>query len=176
MKTLTRTRVLIASALAIAGYVVFVPAEPDAAAGANTGMRVARHHPDAKSPAPPARALLTRLTNRVAQGPAAGALFASHSWYVAPPPPPAPAVRSVPQVEAPKVPTAPPLPFSYMGSYTSDGAAPVVFLTRGDRVYNVKVGDTLDNTYLVESLSNGQLVFTYKPLDIKQQLAVEGTP
>jgi hypothetical protein len=63
-----------------------------------------------------------------------------------------------------------------MGSYTPDGAAPVFFLTRGDRVYNVKIGDTLDNTYLVDSLSNGQLVLTYKPLDIKQQLAVEGTP
>ena len=44
------------------------------------------------------------------------------------------------------------------------------FLTRGDRVYDVHVGDTLDDTYSIASFANGQLVFTYKPLNIQQQL------
>jgi hypothetical protein len=63
-----------------------------------------------------------------------------------------------------------------MGSYTPDGSTPVFFLTQGDRVYNVRIGDTLDATYSVDSFANGQLVLTYKPLKIQQQLSVGGAP
>jgi len=80
---------------------------------------------------------------------------------VAPPPPPAP--------------TAPPLPFGVMGSYARPGDAPVYFLTRGDRVFDVRVGDTIDHTYSVDSATNGQLLFTYLPLKIQQSLALGGT-
>jgi hypothetical protein len=59
-----------------------------------------------------------------------------------------------------------------MGTYTADGSEPVFFLTKGDRVYNVKVGDILDGIYSVDSISNGQLLMTYKPLQIQQQLTV----
>jgi len=105
---------------------------------------------------------------------AAGALFAAHSWYVAPPPAPAPAVSEVPS--APQAPVAPPMPFTYMGSYAPDGAQPVFFLTRGDRVYDVRVGDTLDEIYHVDALNNGQLVLTYKPLNIQQTIITGGNP
>jgi hypothetical protein len=80
------------------------------------------------------------------------------------------------QSAALQVPTAPPLPFAFMGSYTSDGSTPVFFLTQGDRVYDVRIGDTLDDTYSVDSFSNGQLVMTYKPLKLQQQLLVGGAP
>jgi hypothetical protein len=113
--------------------------------------------------------LLTRLAHRVAESKAVEALFHSQSWYVAPPPPP-PAPPA--PVEAPPPPTAPPLPFAAMGSYARPGDATVFFLTRGDRVFDVHVGDTIDNTYSVDSFANGQLTFTYKPLNIKQTLAV----
>jgi hypothetical protein len=59
-----------------------------------------------------------------------------------------------------------------MGTYTPDGSDPVYFLMQGDRVYNVRVGDTLNDTYSVDSFTNGQLVMTYKPLKIQQQLTV----
>jgi hypothetical protein len=95
-------------------------------------------------------------------------LFGSHSWYVPPPPPPAAPVR------APPPPTAPTLPFSMLGSYESAGGAPVYFLVRGDRVYDVHVGDVIDNTYSVDGVSNGQLNLTYLPLNIRQSLPVEG--
>ena len=76
----------------------------------------------------------------------------------------------------PPVPTAPPLPFTYMGTFKPDGASPVFFLTEGDRVYDVHIGETLDNVYSVDGLSNGQLLLTYKPLNIKQQLSVGSSP
>jgi hypothetical protein len=62
-----------------------------------------------------------------------------------------------------------------MGTYSPDGSKPVYFLTQGDRVFNVRVGDTLDDTYTIDSFANGQLVLTYKPLNIKQQLSAGGS-
>ena len=107
--------------------------------------------------------------DRVVKDTAAAALFSAHSWYVAPPPPPpAPVVY-----QPPPPPTAPPLPFAFMGSYRTDRAeARSYYLTAGDRVYDVKVGDTLDNTYSVDGVKSGQLLLTYMPLKIQQSLAV----
>jgi hypothetical protein len=97
-------------------------------------------------------------------------LFDSHSWT--PPPPPPAEVK----VEPPPKPVAPPLPFAYMGSYTPNGSPAVFFLTSGEKVYDVHVGDTIDNTYTVDAFNNGQLVFTYKPLNQQQQLSTGGAP
>jgi hypothetical protein len=84
-----------------------------------------------------------------------------------PPPPPAPVVY-----QPPPAPTAPPLPFAFMGSYRTQGGGAVYYLTAGDRVYDVKVGDTLDNTYSVDGVRSGQLLLTYMPLKIQQSIAV----
>ena len=110
--------------------------------------------------------LLVRLAHRVAASKTVDSLFHIQSWYVAPPaPPPAPVV-----VVAPPPPTAPPMPFTVMGSYARPGDSTVYFLTRGDRVFDVHVGDTIDNTYSVDGAANGQLLLTYKPLKIQQAL------
>ncbi len=100
---------------------------------------------------------------------AATNLFGGHSWYVAPPPPPM-------VVREPPPPSAPPLPFTLLGSYSSSGGAPVFFLVKGDSVYDVHVGDVIENVYSVDSVSNGRLNFTYLPLKIGQFLAVGSTP
>lgn len=96
-------------------------------------------------------------------------LFASHSWYVPPPPPPPPPPA------APVMPKAPPLPYTFLGSYVKSGDKPVYFLVRGDRVYDVRPGDTLENTYAVGNTSRGQLQLTYLPLKQDQWLSV-GSP
>jgi len=74
--------------------------------------------------------------------------------------------------QPPPAPTAPPLPFAFMGSYRTQGGGAVYYLTAGDRVYDVKVGDTLDNTYSVDGVKSGQLLLTYMPLKIQQSIAV----
>lgn len=117
----------------------------------------------------PAQAkFLFALAHRTSDASNASDLFAPKSWYVAPPPPPPP-----PPAVAVE-PTAPPLPYVFVGTY-SDGSQPTVyFLTRGDRVYDVHVGDTLDGIYSVDSVQNGALVFTYKPLNARQTLELGG--
>jgi hypothetical protein len=42
-------------------------------------------------------------------------------------------------------------------------------------VYDVHVGDTLDNIYSIDGFNGSQLLLTYKPLNIQQQLAAGGT-
>lgn len=98
--------------------------------------------------------------------------FAGKSWYVPPPPPP-PVTVTVAVQEPPK-PTAPPLPFGYMGRMQEEGGAAVVYLTQGARAYTVKQGDTLDGTYRVDEISRTRVALTYLPLDIKQTLDIGG--
>ncbi len=92
------------------------------------------------------------------------ALFAMHSWHVIP-------VVPVPPPPPPPAPTAPPFPYAFLGAYAPDGAPVVYFLSKQDRVIDAHVGDRLDGVYLFESAENGQLVFVYLPLDVRQTLA-----
>ena len=172
MNLTKRGKWLTAIAALVAGYVVFGPKDTDSVEPAHRPPSAATRpaHAAAASPSsvPVARALLM-LAQRVVEQSSAASLFAAHSWYTPPPPPPPPPPAAAVNT-APVAPSAPPLPFQFIGSYTPDGQAPVFFLTRADRVYDVHIGDTLDNTYSVDSFANGQLVLTYKPLNIQQQL------
>ena len=173
MNLTKRTKLLIGIAAAISAYVMFAQKDPQTIEPAKA-VAVARTAHAIAAPAQPATRSLLQLAHRVVDQAAAGALFAAHSWYVQPPAPPPAAVAPV--ATEPAQPVAPPMPFAYMGTYTPDGAAPVFFLTRGDRVYDVRVGDTLDDTYHVDALNNGQLVLTYKPLNVQQTIITGGTP
>ena len=175
MNLTTRGKWLSAIAAAVGAWVFFGPKDTDSVEESHSAA-----HPAARTAAAAASAtaprslpgLLQALAQRVADPAAAPALFASHSWYVPPPPPPAP-VAAAP--EPPPKPVAPPLPYKLIGSYTPDGEKTVFFLSAGDKVFDVHVGETLDNTYSIDSYSNGQLVLTYKPLNEKQQLQLTGT-
>ena len=173
----TRVKVLAAVAAAVGVYIV--ASAPDVSTSTTSvvskravaaGGTVPRNVSSISGP--DARSLLARLSRRVSDGKAAPALFHTQSWHVAPPPaPPAPYVAPPP----PPAPTAPPLPFTVMGSYARPGDVAVYFLTRGDRVFDVRVGDTIDHIYSVDSAANGQLQLTYLPLKIQQTLAVGGS-
>jgi hypothetical protein len=179
-KLTLRAKILMGIAAACAGYVMLMPdtsqtIEPTHGGDAATPSVATpgtSSRPHVIKPAPAGRKSTIvnasfRMSDRLVNDSAAASLFSPQSWYVAPPaPPPVPVVY-----QAPPAPTAPPLPFAFMGSYRTDGAA-TYFLTAGDRVYDVKVGDTLDNTYSVDGVKSGQLLLTYMPLKIQQSLAV----
>jgi hypothetical protein len=177
VKLALRTKILVGVAAVIGAYVIFWPSESGTVAVARdsqrTGAGTRARAPQVTSGRASATEALTLFAHRVADATAAGSLFAAHSWYVAPPPPPAPPPSAASLV--PPKPTAPPLPYQFMGSYAPAGEPPVVFLMRGDVVYDVHVGDTLENTYSVDKLEAGQLYLTYKPLNIQQQLNAGGS-
>lgn len=120
---------------------------------------------------PPAHAALLReleaLKGARAQPPAAE-LFAAKSWYVAPPQPPPP---PPPPPPAPVIPSAPPLPFAFMGRMV-EAERLTVFLVKGERVYLAAEGDVIDDIYKLEKIESGQLTLIYLPLNAVQTLAV----
>ena len=84
--------------------------------------------------------------------------FPSMVWTPPPPPPP----------------TAPSLPFKFVGMIEQKSDRPAAFLAKGDALHIVRVGDVVDSTYRVDSLSPTQIVVTYLPLNQRQSLSVDG--
>lgn len=97
-------------------------------------------------------------------------VFAVKKWYI-PPPPPKPVAPPPPLPPAP--PQAPPLTFTYIGKLDGEEQT-IIYLARQNRNYAIKVGDIIDNTYSVDSISSNAVVFTYLPLKIKQTLVLTG--
>ncbi len=72
-------------------------------------------------------------------------------------------------------PTAPPLPFIYMGKLVENGDMSI-FLTRDDRPYVVHIGDVIDGAYRIDAIHPTLLELTYLPLSQKQTLNMLGNP
>jgi hypothetical protein len=72
-------------------------------------------------------------------------------------------------------PTAPPVPFTYMGKLRS-GADTAVFLTQGDRNLVLREGDTVDSIYRVEHIADSAITLIYLPLNERQTVPVGETP
>jgi hypothetical protein len=74
------------------------------------------------------------------------------------------------QAQAPAKPTAPPLPFKYLGRM-SDGEKLEIFLEQGQEFIAVQPGQRVGD-YRVDKVTDEQIVFTYLPLKTKQTLAL----
>lgn len=98
-------------------------------------------------------------------------LFAVRSWRVAPPYRPVVAAPVVPTVYRP---SAPPLPFQFIGKL-DDHAHLRVFLQEGEQVHVVQVGDVIGGTYKVQKITANQMTLLYLPLKISQSMAVGST-
>ncbi|MHC8321046.1 hypothetical protein ACYZT4_10160 [Pseudomonas sp. GB2N2] len=103
----------------------------------------------------------------------AGDLFAAGSWKAAP------SLASV--TEQPvnltpvvQIPSAPPMPFQFVGRL-SDHSDLQVFLQSGEKIYVVRKGDVIDETWRIEGISDVELSFVYLPLHVSQTLSVGST-
>jgi len=96
---------------------------------------------------------------------ATNTLFASQNWNPPPPPPAKPA--------PPPPPIAPPLPFTYLGKKSEDGAWEV-YLARGDQTLILREMGVIDRTYRVDTIHPPIMSITYLPLNQGQTLAIGG--
>ncbi|MGD7313799.1 hypothetical protein ACQCSJ_21580, partial [Ralstonia pseudosolanacearum] len=80
---------------------------------------------------------------------------------------------SRPQEPAPP-PSAPALPFVYLGMLNPEAAKPQVFISSGDRLLIVSPGDVIDGVYRFESIAATEARFTYLPLNQRQVMSVQG--
>jgi len=83
-------------------------------------------------------------------------------------------VTSQPLLQIPQeivAPEAPPLPFTYLGRVVENGSE-AIFLATAQQNYMARSGDVLESHYRIDSIGNGQVVFTYLPLEIVQTLEI----
>ncbi|OAJ53474.1 hypothetical protein A6V36_28650 [Paraburkholderia ginsengiterrae] len=125
----------------------------------------AAHATPASAPTPHARLVSLRAPLSVESN---NNPFAASSWL---PPPPPVEVPVVPEVRAP-APTAPPVPFTYLGELDAKAAKPQIFLSNGDQLLVVSPGDVVDNQYRIESVSESDVVLTYLPLNQTQAVSI----
>lgn len=95
--------------------------------------------------------------------------FTTKSWFT---PPPAPAPDIVKRQAAPAEPSAPPLPYTYLGQMEDETGHMTVYLAQGSRAINAMAGDTLDGTYHLDAVTENTVDMTYLPLKIKQTLQI----
>ncbi|MET0778477.1 MAG: hypothetical protein ABWZ65_23665 [Pseudomonas mandelii] len=103
----------------------------------------------------------------------AGDLFATRSWRAAPT---LAVVTEQPVTVAAVVqtPVVPPMPFQFVGKL-ADRADLQVFLQNGEKIYVVRKGDVIDDTWRIEGISDVELSLVYLPLHLAQTLSVGST-
>jgi len=130
------------------------PAAPTSAKAPASGAPQDAEHAtapasEAKQPGIPARSAL----GRIAADP-----FSTQSWL----PRRKPAV-----VSAPPDPVTPPLPYRFAGQFHRESGIEV-YVARGEEIFPVKEGDTLDGQYKVDSVSATEVSFIYLPTGARQ--------
>jgi hypothetical protein len=66
------------------------------------------------------------------------------------------------------------MPYTFVGMVERGADRPQAFLSRGDTLLVVGVGDVIENTYRVDSLSAKAVVLTYLPIGKQQTIQVPG--
>ena len=102
-----------------------------------------------------------------------GDLFAGKSWKAAPTLATVTetAVNLTPVVQAPSL---PPVPFQFVGKL-HDRSDLQVFLQNGEKIYVVRNGDVIDDTWKITGISDLELSLVYLPLHLSQTLSVGST-
>lgn len=93
--------------------------------------------------------------------------FAPRSF--APPPEAAPAPARAVRAAAP---SAPPLPFRYVGKLIANGKTEV-FVMRGEELLSIASGQNIDGQYRVDAITESSIRFTYLPLKTRQSIDLE---
>lgn len=139
--------------------------------GESTSSPRERTTPAAQTPPP---GLFSGLPQR-SEFDARGDLFAPRSWA-----PPAPARPPAPKPPAPAQPPAqeaapapPPNPYRFAGTALQNGVLKT-FLVAGDRLFEVRVGEVLEQGFRVESVTREAVVLVYEALGTKHP--IELTP
>jgi hypothetical protein len=68
---------------------------------------------------------------------------------------------------------APALPFRYIGRLVHNGKTELL-LMHGERLYSIVAGGKVGDDYVVERIGDSSVVFTYVPLNLKQNLDLPG--
>ena len=83
-------------------------------------------------------------------------------------------LKPPPVAVTPTTPIAPPLPYRYVGKVRNDADEHVV-LARGERVFPIRVGETIDGQYRVEFIGTDRVDLVYLPLGTLDRIVFESS-
>ena len=155
MKPIVKRVLVLAVVLGALASVVAGREQPSPAPARKSAPRA-----DVRTPPAAADIDIAKLKARADEGAKADA-FAPRNFS-----PIVPAAEAQPQ--APGKPTAPPLPFKYLGRM-SDGEKLEIYLEQGQEFIVTEAGQRIGD-YRVDKVTEDQIVFTYLPLKTRQRL------
>lgn len=176
---MTPRRLLLAAGFLIAGWLAFfgdktpsgAVVQPqsravDLAAGQTSAARAAQGKPEQAARIPPILVLKMReaFIGDGKAGAAGRALFGSASRMQ-----PQQAASPVATPPVPAVPSAPGLPFVYLGKQLSGGAWEV-YLAHGEQILVVRENMVIETIYRVDAIASQSMTVTYLPLHQVQTL------
>ncbi len=163
---------LLAATLAAAAWVGERSSpEPELVGASEPGARAPSSPARADRPGNPEQLNLEKLQSRDLASPSTDP-FAVRKPRAEKPRPPA--ARIVQPAIAPAAPpSAPSVPFTYLGKLV-EGDEVAVFLSQGDRNLVVREGETIDSTYRVERIAESAITLTYLPLNQRQTIVTGG--
>ncbi len=91
---------------------------------------------------------------------------------VLPPPPPAPPVPMAASIVAAPPPAPPAQDFRFLGRIRGPDGTEHLLLVRGDTSVTIQVGMTLDNGYVVQSISADAVELVYPPLGVRSTIPI----
>lgn len=157
MNTRARWLLLIVAAVGTGVLVMYEPARNDAAKPGSRDAVATNSSSSQKS------SDTLQVPERRSLGKARGELFGA-------PPPPPQAVATAGS-SAPVVQTAPPMPYRFAGR-VQKGAEEEFLLSKGDLIFPVKEGETIDGIYKVVTVKPDGIELVYIPLGTKERIAV----
>jgi hypothetical protein len=158
----TRTILIASAAASVAALAYFAPEPPPAAKTSSAVPSASRQGAESAAATVIAPAA---LPERAAIGRPRGEPFAVRSWVPSAPP----SAQRQQKAAAPLA--APPLPYKYAGKLIREGGAEL-FLSKGDVVFPVVKGETLDGAYRVESIAPDEITLLYIPLGTRERIPV----
>jgi hypothetical protein len=159
MRASVRKRIFLGVLAGVVALVVLLPGKEAARTSASAGA------------AAPSGAQPQADASRGLQLPERSGLSRSRGELFGAPPPPPRQIEAAARVEAP---VAPPLPYRFAGKFRH-GAEEQMLLSKGDLVFPIKVGETLDGAYRVVSIGAERIELLYLPLNSKDSVMVSST-
>jgi hypothetical protein len=169
MRSATRKAILFTILTGIVGYLVVDSG--DGPRAPQSGSAPAKGTSGAESGEVRANARGERyaLPERAALGAPHADLFGAKSWQA-----PRATGASAGAVHAPSAPKVPPMPYRYAGKAVHEGQTKV-YLAKGERVFPIRTGDTLDGAYRVQAIENTRITLLYLPLGRKETIPVKSS-
>jgi len=159
MRRPPRIAVLIALLAAAAAWVAIDLRGPAAPTSAKAPASVASQGPE-RAVAPASDAKQPGIPTRLTLGKFGADPFSAQSWLPR---------RKPTVVSEPPVAVVPPLPYRFAGQFHRESGIEV-YVARGEEIFPVKEGDTLDGEYKVDSVSGTEVSFVHLPSGTRQAL------